>query len=118
PQSSSPTSLGNNNVYALGPALYVQADGPCGYGYLARVNPDGTTTAVDVPGATTRGLSQFLLGTEGHKRLGLLAVPPCENSHSSALSWFDPTNRHFDILLGPGLNGGQVLWAVEFPTVP
>lgn len=117
PASNSPTSLGNNNVYALGRDLYVQADGPCGYGYLAKVNPDGTTTAVDVPGATTRGLSQFLLGTDGNKRLGLLATPPCEHSHSSALSWFDPTNQHLDILLGPGVNGGQVLSALEFPKV-
>lgn len=118
PPSNSPTTLGNSNIYALGRDLYVQAEGPCGDAYLARVNPDGTTTAVDVPGSTTRGLNQFLLGTDGHHRLGLLAVPPCENLHSSSLSWFDPTTRHLDILLGPGVNGGQVLWALEFPTVP
>jgi TolB protein len=118
PAPNSQTSFGNSNVYPLGRDLYVQAEGPCGYGFLAKVNPDGTTTPVDVPGATTRGLSQFVLGTDGDKRLALLATPPCENNHSSSLSWFDPTNQHLDILLGPGLNGGQVMSALEFPNRP
>ncbi|MFC8503530.1 hypothetical protein ACFUC1_14300 [Pedococcus sp. NPDC057267] len=113
--ADSPTTFGNSNIYALGSDLYMQAEGPCGYGYLAKVNSDGTTTAVDVPGATDRGLRQVVLGTDGHNRLGLLATPPCENNHSSSLSWFNPTTRRLDILLGPGVNGGKVLGALEFP---
>lgn len=118
PQSDAPTTFGSRNVFPLGRALYVQADGPCGYTYLARVTGDGLTTPVDVPGATARGLSQFVLGTDGGSRLGLLATTSCEVGRDSSVSWFDPTSRHLDILLGPGLNGGKVLAALEFPDSP
>lgn len=114
PQSDSPTTFGNNDIYPVGHDLYVDASGPCGGTFLARVNRDGTTTVVDVPGADAPGLRQFLLGTDGSHRLALLAMSSCESGNESSVAWFDPKVRHLDTLLGSGVNGGDVLSALEF----
>jgi hypothetical protein len=40
PQPGPAQTFGNRNVYPLGHTLSAQADGPCGSGYLAQVQPD------------------------------------------------------------------------------
>ena len=118
PLTASPMTFGNGDVYAVGHDLYVQAEGPCGGEYLARVNADGTTRAVAVPGAAS-GLRQHLLGTDGSARLALLATMSCEVVHRSpSVFWFNPSTGQVDVLLGPGLNGGRVLDARLFSVEP
>jgi hypothetical protein len=55
------------------------------------------------------------VGTDGAARLAVLTAPPCGNDAGTSLYWLDPVTRHADVLLGPGVNGGQVLAALEFP---
>jgi len=103
--------LGDEDAWALPSATYVQDAGPCGYQYLAKLQPDGTTTPVNVPGVQT-GNSVLVAGADG-SRLAIQATLSC--GPGETLAWYNPGAGTLTPLLGPPVNGGSVSDALLFP---
>lgn len=103
--------LGDEDAWTLPSGTFVQDAGPCGYQYLARLQPDGTTTPVDVPGVT-KGDSVLVAGSYG-SRLAISATLSC--GPGETLAWYDPGAGSVTPLLGPPVNGGSVTNALLFP---
>jgi len=103
--------LGDLDAWPLGSDTYVQSASGCGAVYLAKVNPDRSTSPVTVPGVA-EGDSVVLLGATGNQ-LALQASLSCGGGKS--LFWFQPASSAETVLLGPPLNGGAVLKAIPFP---
>jgi TolB protein len=100
--------IGDENAWTLPSGTFVQALGGCGVEYLAKVNPDGTTTKVNVPG--TRG-SVDVIGANGAD-LYLHANVPC--SGGTSLIDYNPATNTSTVLLGPLVNGGAVIDTVLY----
>jgi len=100
---------GDSNGWQVGSNVYVQASGACGTEFLALRDPDGTTSKVNVPGATD---SVEVIGAH-QSQLSLLAQMACGSGES--LFWFDPATETETPLLGPQVNGGGVLAALPYP---
>lgn len=98
--------LGDGMAWQLPAGTFIQAAGACGVIYLAKLNPDGTTTKVDVPKASG---SVSVLGANGD-HLTVQARAAC--GPGQALIDFDPAANASTILLGPSVNGGGVIDAV------
>jgi TolB protein len=107
--SPQPPDAGDMNGWRVGTTTYVQAAGACGTEYLARRNPDGSTSKVSVPGAEE---SVQVVGAHGSE-LSLLALLAC--GPGTSLFWFDPTTAAEMPLLGPAVNGGSVSGALPYP---
>jgi hypothetical protein len=103
---------GDVNAWTLQSGTFVQALGGCGVEYLAKVNPDGTTTKVDVP--ETQG-SVDVIGANGAD-LYLHANVPC--SGGTSLIDYDPATNTSTVLLGPPVNGGAVIEDVLYRGEP
>jgi hypothetical protein len=103
--------LGDEDAWQVGGGTYVQDAGACGYQYLAKLNPNGTTTPVAVP-AVDAGDSVVVVGTYDN-RLALRATVACGTGVS--LVWFDPEANTTTVLLGPSVNGGGVSDAILYP---
>jgi TolB protein len=88
----------------------VQAEGACGYQFLAKLNADGTTSPVSVAGVD-KGRSAIVTGFSGGD-LDLLATASCGGGQS--LFDYNPGTNTSTVLLGPPLNGGGVIKAVPF----
>jgi TolB protein len=99
------------NAWKTPSGVYVQDAGGCGYQYLAKLQPDGTTSPVTVPDVDT-GHSQFVVGTHAGE-LGLWATVSC-GAGVSAL-WFDPATNTSKVVLGPPVNGGSVTAVLGYP---
>ena len=120
--SSPPTALTAVNDGQKGPDLrdvsawqlpagtFVQAEGACGYQYLAKLNPDGTTSPVSVSGVEP-GRSVIVAGINGAD-LDLRATASCGGGQS--LVDYNPGTNTSTVLLGPPVNGGGVIAAVPF----
>jgi hypothetical protein len=87
----------------------VQAVGACGVVYLAKLNADGTTSPVSVPGVESD--SVVVIGVNGDN-LHLQARASCGGGQ--ALFEYDPVANTSTTLLGPPVNGGGVIDAVPF----
>ena len=86
----------------------MQAEGACGYQYLAKLNADGTTSPVSVSGAEP-GRSVIVAGVNGSD-LELQATASCGGGQS--LIDYNPGTNTSTVLLGPPVNGGGVINAV------
>jgi len=106
-----PPDFADENAWQVGGATYVQDAGACGYQYLAKLNPNSTTTPVGVPGVDT-GNSVFVVGAHDNQ-LALRATVACGTGVS--LLWFDPVANTTTVLLGPPVDGGGVSDAILYP---
>jgi TolB protein len=100
---------GDVNGWQIGSTVYTQALGPCGTEFLARRAADGHMVPVDVPGTNS---DVQVVGTEG-SRLALRALLGCGGGNS--LFWFNPATAKETPLLGPPVNGGDVLGVLAYP---
>jgi TolB protein len=109
-----PGDLGDGDAWQLPSGTYVQDAGACGYTYAARLQPDGLTTPVAIPGVPS-GESTIILGAQGD-RLAIRNVPgaPQSCAHGPSLMWFDPAANSVTPLLGGAANGGYAEAAVLF----
>ena len=89
----------------------MQAEGACGYQYLAKLTADGTTSPVSVSGVDT-GHSVIVAGVNGSD-LDLKATASCGGGQS--LIDYNPSTNTSTVLLGPPVNGGGVIAAVPYP---
>jgi len=106
-----PPDFGDVNAWAIESGTYVQDLGGCGYEYLAKLQPNHTTTPVTVP-HVVRGYSVYVLGTNDNQ-LALLSTIACGQGRS--VVWFDPEENTTTVVLGPPLIGGSVVNAITFP---
>jgi len=97
-------------AWQLPAGTFVQAEGACGYQYLAKLNPDGTTSPVSVSGVEP-GRSVIVAGINGAD-LDLRATASCGGGQS--LVDYNPGTNTSTVLLGPPVNGGGVIAAVPF----
>jgi len=104
--------LGDEDAWSLPSGTFVQDAGPCGYQYLAKLQPDATTTPVNVPGVKA-GDSVLVAGADGD-RLAIQATLSCGPGES--LAWYDPGAGTATPLLGPPVNGGSVGQVLLFPS--
>ena len=98
------------SAWRLPAGTFVQAEGACGYEYLAKLNPDGTTSQVSVSGVEP-GRSVVVEGVNGGD-LDLRATAACGGGQS--LFAYNPGSNTSTVLLGPPLNGGGVIEAVPY----
>ena len=103
--------LGDRDGWRIGSTTYVQAQGACGYQYLASVNADGTTTPVNVPGVAS-GDSVIVVGMTGSRLELQTTVDGCGDGQS--LLWYDPAANTTEVILGPPVNSGGVISAVAY----
>jgi hypothetical protein len=101
---------GDLNAWQVPAGTYVQAAGACGVIFLAKLNDDGTTSKVSVPGAKSD--SVVVLGVNGGD-LDLKARAGCGGGQ--ALIDYNPAAGTSTVLLGPPVNGGGVISAVPYP---
>lgn len=115
PLTVTPTSTldeGDLNAWQVDDHTYVQDAGPCGYEYLAKVLPDHLTVPVTVP-RVEQGQSVYVLGSADDRLALQTAVAGCGGGES--VLWFNPSMRSVQIVLGPGVNAGQVIDAILYP---
>jgi hypothetical protein len=101
--------LGAAGAWQLPAGTFVQGVGACGVVYLAKLNADGTTSPVSVPGVESD--SVVVIGVNGDN-LHLQARASCGGGQ--ALFEYDPAANTSTTLLGPPVNGGGVIDAVPF----
>jgi hypothetical protein len=106
--------LGDLDAWQLPSGTYVEASGACGYTYVAKLQADGLTTPVAIPGVPG-GESTVILGAQDD-RLAIRNVPgsPETCAHGPALLWFAPATNTVTPLLGGTVNGGYAMSAVLF----
>jgi hypothetical protein len=101
---------GDVNAWQLPAGTFVQALGACGVIFVAKLNDDGTTTPVSVPGLSD-AKSIRVIGADGNA-LYLHAHAACGGGQS--LLRYDPQASTSTVLLGPPINGGGVIDAVPY----
>jgi TolB protein len=99
------------NAWKVPAGTFVQAAGGCGFVYLAKLNPDGTTTQVSVPDVDNNK-SIDVVGVNGGN-LDLHASAACGGGQ--LLVDYDPAANKSTVLLGAPLNGGGVDRVLPFP---
>jgi hypothetical protein len=106
--------LGDGNAWQLSSGTYMQEAGACSYTYVAKLQPDGLTTPVAIPGVPS-GESTVILGAQGD-RLAIRNEPgsPQTCAHGPSLMWFAPATNSVTPLLGGPVNGGYALAAILF----
>jgi TolB protein len=104
-------NLGDRNAWQLPAGIFVQYAGACGTVELGKLNADGTTTQVFVPGVDN-GHSIFVVGVNGGD-LYLHATAACGAGQS--LFDYNPAAGTSTALLGPPLNGGGVISVRPYP---
>ena len=102
-------NLGDVNAWNTPAGTFMQDLGACGVVYLAKLNPDGSTTKVDVPDLD--GGSTIVVGVNGDS-LRLQGRAACGGG--IALADWNPSTNVTTFLLGGPLNGGGVTSAVAF----
>ena len=103
--------LRDASAWQLPAGTFVQAEGACGYRYLAKLAADGTTSPVSVSGVHP-GHSVIVAGVNGSD-LDLKATASCGGGQS--LIGYNPSTNTSTVLLGPPVNGGGVIAAVPYP---
>jgi TolB protein len=103
--------FGDADAWQLASGTFVQALAPCGVTYLAKLNADGTTSQVAVPDVSVDG-SVFVVGANRND-LQITARAGCGGSE--ALVTYDTTEARSTVLLGPPVNGGDVVDVLPYP---
>jgi len=102
--------FGDADAWQLPAGTFVQALGPCGITYLAKLNSDGSTSPMTVP--DVQADSMYVVGVKGDD-LHLRANEGCGGGES--LIAYDTAAGATTTLLGPPVNGGGVIDAVPYP---
>lgn len=105
------TQEGDGNAWQVAAGTFVQTASQCSTYVLEKLNADGTTSPVTVPG-TDPGGSIFVIGVSGDDLIVRAAVS-C--GPGEALIDYDPAANTSTVLLGPSVNGGSVTTAVAYP---
>jgi TolB protein len=101
---------GDLNAWQLPAGTFLQATGACGVVFVAKLNDDGTTSQVSVPGVKSR--SVVVVGVNGGN-LDVQARAGCGGGQS--LIDYNPSAGTSTVLLGETVNGGGVVSAVPYP---
>lgn len=105
-------ALGAGSAWNLPGGTYVQAYGPCGYRFLAKLERlGGLPTKVQVPNVDDHESVDVIGVYHGH--LELQASLSCGDGE--ALVDYDPVAGRSEVLLGPTVNGGGVIGALPYP---
>lgn len=103
--------LGAGAAWPLNDGIFVQAYGPCGYKYLAKIDTPGQMpTKVSVPEVDEHS-SVVVIGMWQDK-LELQATLSCGSGQS--LLYYDPGTNTSTVLLGAPVNGGGVIAALPY----
>jgi hypothetical protein len=105
------TQGGDGNAWHVPAGTFVQTAYQCGTLVLEKLNADGTTSPVSVPGTDPKRSIQ-VIGVRGEDLIVKAAVS-C--GPGEALIDYDPAGNTSTVLLGPPVNGGSVTDAVLFP---
>jgi len=108
-----PPDSGDMDAWQLPSGVYLQDASGCGSVYVAKLQPNGTTSPVTVPEAT--GGTEVILGAAGG-RLAIHARVGCGGGLS--VLWFDPVANTSTVVLGPPLMTGGVETALSYPEQP
>jgi TolB protein len=103
--------VGDFNAWELPAGTFIQTASQCSTYVLEKLNADGTTSPVTVPGSDPGG-STFVIGVSGDDLIVRAAVS-C--GPGEALIDYDPAANTSTVLLGPSVNGGSVTTAVAYP---
>ena len=104
------TQEGEGNAWQVAAGTFVQAASQCSTYVLEKLNADGTTSPVNVPG-TDPGGSIFVMGISGDDLIVRAAVS-C--GPGEALVDYDPAANTSTVLLGPSVDGGSVTTALAY----
>jgi TolB protein len=110
PNNGHGPDYGDFNAWQLPAGTFLQATGACGVVFVAKLNGDGTTSPVSVPGVKSG--SVVVVGSTGTD-LELQARAGCGGGQS--LIDYNPTAGTSTVLLGPTVNGGGVIAAEPYP---
>ncbi|WP_231986255.1 hypothetical protein [Mycobacterium sp. E2479] len=110
PNDGKGPDYGDLNAWRLPAGTFLQATGACGVVFVAKLNDDGTTSQVSVPGV--KGRSVVVVGVNGGN-LDLQARAGCGSGQS--LIDYNPSAGTSSVLLGQTVNGGGVVSAVPYP---
>lgn len=102
--------LGDLDAWQLPSGTFVQAAGACGNQYLAKLDADGTTSPVSVPGVDPHS-SIVVVGVDG-TGLYLRASVGCPGTTS--LVRYDPATNTSAVVLGAPITGGDVKAAISY----
>jgi hypothetical protein len=105
------TQEGDFDAWHVPAGTFVQTAYQCSSYVLEKLNPDGTTARVAVPGTNPDG-SIFVVGVSGDDLI-VRAALSC--GPGQALIDWDPAANTSTVLLGPTVNGGSVTNAVAYP---
>jgi hypothetical protein len=109
PNNGKGPDYGDLDAWQLPAGTFVQAAGACGVIYLAKLNGDGTTSPVKVPGVESQSI--VVVGVNGGD-LDLKARAGCGSGQ--ALIDYSPATGTSTVLLGPPVNGGGVISAMPY----
>ncbi len=102
---------GDFSAWQVPAGTFVQTAWQCSSYVLEKLDTDGTTSPVTVPG-TDPGGSVFVIGVSGDDLI-VRAAASC--GPGEALIDYDPAANTSTVLLGPSVNGGSVTTAVSYP---
>ncbi|MCU1700117.1 MAG: hypothetical protein JWR34_6180 [Mycobacterium sp.] len=103
--------FGDDDAWQLPAGTFVQPVNPCSMMYLAKLNADGTTSKVSVPGVHTD--RTYVVGVKGDD-LHLQVSERCGGGGDSLVA-YDTAAGATTTLLGPPVNGGGVMDVVAYP---
>jgi len=105
------TQEGDLNAWQVAAGTFVQTAYQCGELILEKMNADGTTSRVAVPGTDAKRSIQ-VVGVNDDDLI-VKAAPSCQPGE--ALIDYDPAANTSTVLLGGSVNGGSVGDAVMYP---
>jgi TolB protein len=105
------TQAGDMDAWHVPAGTFVTTASQCGERILEKLNPDGTTSRVAVPGTDPKR-SIDVIGVSDDDLI-VRAFPSC-NPGESLLDW-DPAANTSTVLLGGTVNGGSVGQALLYP---
>jgi len=106
---------GAMGVWQIPSGTYTQL-AACSVILIAKLKANGTWSTVTVPGVVDN-MSQTIVGAYGDE-LEVMATPSCasgRNPPGPSLMWFNTAANTTDVILGPPLNGGEVVDAMLYP---
>jgi TolB protein len=106
---------GSMGVWQTPSGTYTQL-AACSVILIAKLNANGSWGVVTVPGVVDN-MSETIVGAYGDA-LEVEATPSCasgKNPPGPSLLWFNTVADRTNVILGPPLNGGEVVGAMSYP---